>query len=327
MIGPITSTITKEDIFKYTTEIEILSYYLDINKIPCVIQSPLRVDNNPSFSIFTRDGSTLFYKDFSTGESGNLFTLFKKLWCCTYKQVLERLYADMSKFNKDILITKSKCKDKGTKPIFTKVSIDIVPRQWKDYDIAYWKEYGISLESLIKANVTPVSHKIVIKEDKETLYVADKYAYAFIENKENKRTCKIYQPYSKRFKWNSTHDKSVISLWTLLPQKGGKVILTSSLKDALCLIDNTGIPSIALQGEGYMVSNTVIKELQKRFTKVYILFDNDAPGIKCGKNLSEATGFEYVELPKINNAKDPSDLYKSLSNKDQFKEIITQLID
>jgi hypothetical protein len=50
-------------------------------------------------------------------------------------------------------------------------------------------------------------------------------------------------------------------------------------------------------------------------------------GPNKGKKLSEETGFNNLVLPKINEAKDVSDLYKSLNNKEEFIKIILKLFE
>lgn len=82
---------------------------------------------------------------------------------------------------------------------------------------------------------------------------------------------------------------------------------------------------MAVQGEGYSMSNTAINELKRRFNKVYICLDNDIPGLKDAKKLAEETGFINVVLPKFNGGKDISDFYKILNNKEQFKQTILNL--
>ena len=137
---------------------------------------------------------------------------------------------------------------------------------------------------------------------------------------------KIYQPFNnKGFKWANCHDKTVISLWTKIPKVGERVCICASLKDALCLWANTGVPALALQGEGYPISNTAINELKRRYNKIYILFDNDKAGLEDGKKLAEETGFINVVLPTEYGEKDVSDYYKSLQNKESFKNNLLKL--
>ena len=160
------------------------------------------------------------------------------------------------------------------------------------------------------------------------IFGADKYAYAYVERKENHITLKIYQPFNtKGFKWSNQHDRSVISLWTKLPKNGEKVCICASLKDALCLWANTGIPSISLQGEGYGMSETAVSELKKRFSKVYILFDNDEVGIEDGRKLASETGFTNIILPYFEGGKDISDMYKVMQNKTLFQNKLLPLFN
>lgn len=319
------STITLNDIYKITTEAEILHHYLGIKSIPCKINSPLRLDRNPSFGIYSPNGIRITWTDFSSGERGGIFDLLGKMWGLDFNSTITRVYNDLVSSKKtDININKYSPKSSIINKSNSELECKV--RDWRDYDIKYWESYGISLKWLKYANVYPISHKIIVKGNKRYVFGADKYAYAFAEFKEGKTTLKIYQPYNKNgFKWSNKHNKSVISLWTKIPLKGDKLCICSSLKDALCLWANTGIPSLAIQGEGYSMSDTAINELKNRFTSIYILLDNDEVGLKDGESLASKTGFINIVLPKINNAKDISDLYLSLKDKQQFKTILLNL--
>jgi hypothetical protein len=205
--------------------------------------------------------------------------------------------------------------------------IQVAVRPWRQYDYDYWASYGIEKQWLKYAEIYPISHKIITKKDKETgkerkyIFSADKYAYVFTEYKGNQLSLKIYQPYNtKGFKWCSKMDSSVISLWTKVPEYGDRIIICSSLKDALCISCNLHIPAIAPQGEGYDISETACKELKRRYKKVFICFDVDKAGLEDMQKLSKKTGFQYV-VPDLNGEKDFSDYWKSLSDKQQFKQL------
>ena len=308
-------------------EADIAAYYLGIKSIPCLIASPLRQDKKPSFSLFSNNGEEVGFIDYSTREHGSIITLLMRLWNCSFIEAKKRIANDMGDFNTNSYIRKNNSIIHKT-PIRTNSNIDLKCkiREWRDYDIKYWDSYGIPLKWLKYADVYPISHKIVIKDNISYTFGADKYAYAYVEFKEGKTTLKIYQPFNKSgHKWSNRHDKSVISLWTKVPNTGDKVCICSSLKDALCLWANTGIPSLAIQGEGYNISNTAINELKKRFKKVYICLDNDKAGLEDSKILASKTGFINVVLPQFNGGKDISDMYKVFKNKNEFKETILKL--
>lgn len=318
------SSVSLDDILSKVTEADILSYYLGVTEVPCIISSPLRVDKRPSFGLYSSDGIRIFYIDLATKDSGGLFDLLGHMWGTDYISTLTRVNEDISKFCGGVNIhSYTPCAVRSTSSYNKDTDLQCKVRDWRDYDIEYWASYGITLEWLKYAEVYPISHKIVIKDGHRYVFGADKYAYAYVEHKEGKVTLKIYQPFNKAgYKWSNKHDKSVISLWTKVPEYGDKICICSSLKDALCLWANTGIASISIQGEGYNMSDTAISELKRRYKEIYILLDNDEAGLKDGLSLSESTGFTNVVLPKFEGGKDISDAFKILGKEKWLKLIV-----
>lgn len=319
---------TLEDVHRATTQAQITSYYLGVKDIPCIICSPLRRDEKPSMGIYSPNGTEVNFIDFGTGERGSIFTLLRKMWNTSFADTLKKIYEDFARFSSSVSVKASipSCRIVGNPDHSRSVDMQCKIREWRDYDIKYWESYGVPLKWLKYADVYPISHKIIIKNGNSYVFGADKYAYAYVEFKEGKTTLKIYQPYNKSgFKWANKHDKSVISLWTKVPEYGDKICICSSLKDALCLWANTGIPALAIQGEGYSISNTAVSELKRRYKEIYILLDNDDAGLQDAVKLSESTGFTNIVLPKEYGEKDISDLYHSLQDKERFKSIILGL--
>lgn len=319
-IGKGINSISLQDILSNTTEANILSYYLGITKVPCLIHSPFRRDRNPSFGFFSPDGVKIYYNDFATNDRGNIYKLLSNLWGCSYTEVLLRIKRELLT-SKDIQVKKY-IPAIRVNSVHNNSSLQVKIRNWESYDIEYWESFGITLKWLKFANVYPISHKIIIKDGKKYVFKSDKYAYAYVEYKEGKVSIKIYQPLNKKgYKWLSKHDSSVISLWAQLPKKADKVCICASVKDALCLMSNIKIPSIALQGEGYKISNTAIKELKKRFKQIYICLDNDLPGLKDADKLAEETGFINTVLPYFEEGKDIADFYKAKGKETFIKEL------
>lgn len=320
------SSVSLDDILSKVTEADILSYYLGVTEVPCIINSPLRQDRRPSFGLYSTDGRRIFYTDLSTRDRGGLFDLLGHMWGTDYISTLTRINEDISKFCGGANIhSYTPCAVRSTNSYNKDTDLQCKVRDWRSYDIEYWASYGITLEWLKYAEVYPISHKIVIKDGHRYVFGADKYAYAYVEHKEGKVTLKIYQPKNtKGYKWSNKHDKSVISLWTKIPEYGDKVCICSSLKDALCLWSNLGIPALSIQGEGYNMSNTAVNELKRRYKEIYILLDNDEAGLKDGLSLSESTGFINLVLPKFKEGKDISDAYKVLG-KERWLKLIKPL--
>lgn len=324
------SSVTLDNIYSKTTDADLLYYYLGVTEIPCVICSPLRVDKNPSLSLFTKDGIKIKWWDFATKEGGSVIDLLCRMWKLSFTNTLDKIWEDIKGFkqsNTKVNRTNT-CKVNDILSPESRSVLECKVREWRDHDIEYWESFGISLDWLKYAEVYPISHKIITKKNRRMVFGADKHAYAYVERKEGKITLKIYQPFNtKGFKWSNQHDRSVISLWTKLPERGDKVCICASLKDALCLWANTGIPAISLQGEGYSMSDTAINSLKERFNKVYILFDNDSVGLEDGIKLAEQTGFINIVLPEFQGGKDISDMYKSLQDKQVFKQTILTLFE
>ena len=318
------SSVSLDDILSKVTEADILSYYLGVTEVPCIINSPLRQDRRPSFGLYSTDGIRIFYIDLATKDSGGMFDLLGHMWGTDYISTLTRVNEDISKFCGSTSIhSYTPCVIKNTNNCNKDTDLQCKVRDWRDYDIEYWASYGITLEWLKYAEVYPISHKIIIKDGHRYVFGADKYAYAYVEHKEGKVTLKIYQPFNKAgYKWSNKHDKSVISLWTKVPEYGDKICICSSLKDALCLWANANIPSLSIQGEGYNMSDTAISELKRRYKEIYILLDNDEAGLKDGLSLSESTGFTNVVLPKFEGGKDISDAFKILGKEKWLKLIV-----
>ena len=307
------------------SDFDIAHKYLGITCVPEVINSPLRQDNNPSLGLFINNRTnSLWFKDFGSGEKGSLYDLLARMWNVSKDKVYDRILEDMPA---PALIRKH-----GVK-VYRKSAgkVEVRVREWRDYDIAYWDSYGISLPWLKFGEIYPISHIIIAKNGHSYPIPAEKYAYVYVERKDGIVSFKIYQPYSKEYKWMSKHDSSVWDLWTKIPEKGDKLIITSSRKDALAIWSNTGIPALSLQGEGYIPKEHVVQQLKDRYNKVYVLYDNDFQseenhGRMYGKMIAERFNITQIEIPEKWKSKDPSDLVKN-HGREVLREVIYELVN
>lgn len=326
------STDLINNILGRVSEEALLRYYLNISEIPCLTNCPYRKDEHPSFGIYYTSGGNIGSKDFASGESiGDAFKILAKTWNTTLNTALIKIWADLEdgkistyKPVQDKLIQRHNRISKSLNQSYLEVTV----RDWMPHDVAYWGSFGISIDWLQLAEVYPISY-IHTKNllGQKRIIPAEKYAYVYIERKEGIITKKVYQPFSEHYKWRGNINKSVVSLWTKIPLTGDRVCICSSLKDALCLWANTAIPSIALQGEAYPISDTAKQNLISRYKKVYVCFDNDIWGIQDAKKFAEETGFTNIVLPQFEGGKDISDLYKSLNNKEIFKDTLLKLFE
>nr|DAG98471.1 MAG TPA: DNA primase [Crassvirales sp.] len=316
----------KRTILSKIDEVSLLKRYLSVKRIPCLICSPLREDKHPSFSIYKTANGHIKYYDYATLDKGNIFDLLMSIYHLSFKEVLLKVWEDAH-----LNITPISLKIPSSPISESYVSIRSIRREWEEKDFKYWESYGVCKRYLLHSDIYPISHYMIITPTYNTLIKADKIAYTYIERKEGHITEKIYQPFNKDgYKWRSNHDSSVIDLWCMLPLKGEKLIITSSRKDALCLWSNLHIPSISPQSESTSLNPKVIRDLKKRFKKVYVLYDNDFnksfnTGVTDGKKLCDTFNLTYIEIPKEYSSKDPSDLYKN-KGKQTFMEVMEWLL-
>ena len=326
------STISKTEIFSKFSEAQVLATVLpDVTEIPCLINSPLRVDKHPSFRLYMSEYNHIRYIDYATNDKGTLLELLCKYWNCTFNQALDKICKLMIKDN-NVLIKPKQIKTFTRKETSQMSKIEVKVRPWRDYDYEYWASYGITKPWLKYAEIYPISYKIITKKNPTTgkinryIFPADRYAYVYINRKEGKLQMKIYMPFNTRgFKWCSKADRSVIDLWTKIPEYGDKVIICSSMKDALCISCNLHIPTLSLQGEGYNMSQTAINELKRRYKKIFISFDTDLPGRQDSAKLAEETGFINI-VPDLRECKDYSDAFKAYG-KEWFVENLKDLFN
>lgn len=316
-----------KDVHKYCNSYDLFRYYVGDFKLGKPILSPLQKEERPSFSLFAR-GSQVFYKDFRLG-GGDIIKFVRERYGLGFQAAINKIIYDSGlsdKFRTDL--------DYEIKPIIrhaiklknTYTEIAVKSRIAKPHDIAFWREFNISPITLNKYRVRPISH--VFYNGK--IVIADKYAYAFLEMKDDKPSYTIYQPYNDDMKFRKNHDSSVFYGWSQLPETGSRVIITKSMKDVMCINETTGIPVVSLQGEAVAPKKHVIDELKNRFEQVFLFYDNDWDkevnwGRKFSKGLAKKLDLVRVEIPDIiaerYNAKDYSDLVKN------WEEDLSPVID
>lgn len=320
-----------KSILEEVSEAQILAFFFNVNRLPCIINSPLREDRNPSFGFFSKNGKKIRYRDFATGESGGVFDLLVsflkkpltdvlKIIASNIKEIKDSEIKDFKGGNVEDDNNYSTLRDRP------KVDLQVKLRNYEAKDLNYWKSYGVSEDTLKWANVYPISHILITKNKYRYIFPAEENAYVYIEYKDDIPSFKVYQPYSKSRKWINGHDSSVWDLWEKIPKKGKYLIITSSRKDAMCIIENLKIPALALQGEGYIPKKKVMDELKARYANIFILYDNDMNnkinnGQILGHKLASLFRLKTLTIPDQFRAKDPSDLYR-LRGKQVLKDLI-----
>tara|TARA_R110002167_G_scaffold9799_9_gene45271 strand:- start:215 stop:1216 length:1002 start_codon:yes stop_codon:yes gene_type:complete len=308
------------------TEYDIFVYYIPgFKKLGKLFKSEIREDNSPTVSIIAYNNK-LLYKDF--GNSDHTFDCFSYVshkYNCSFIDALRIIDCDFNlNLNSKKAVIEFTMGYMGYRqqniPNYIKQNVIIrkKKRNWNQYDATFWGKYLVSKKILSMFAVEPISHYWV----NNNRFSCKSITYAFRFN----NRYKIYSPYEIERKWISNTRKTDIQGYTQLPKKGERLILTSSLKDVLCL-HSAGYNSIALQSETQLPNEKLILELKDRFNKIDILYDNDFdnvnnPGQTMAKKICDLYGFNNICLPSELRCKDPSDLIHKVGNFNKLKIIL-----
>jgi len=310
------------------TEYDIFVYYCpSFKELGKKFKSDLRTDNSPTVSIVPYNGK-LLYKDFGNPDhTFDCFNYVRYKYACSFMGALRIIDCDFNlglgsktdaiKFTMGYMAYRQ---DKTPKLIKPEIIIRKKRRQWTKADANFWSQYLVSRKLLIKFAVEPISHFWV----NSSRFSCKSISYAFRFN----NRYKIYSPYDEQNKWLSNTKKTDVQGYNQLPNKGERLIITSSLKDVICL-HAAGYNSIAMQSEMQIPSDKLISELKQRFTTVEILYDNDFdkannPGQVMAKKICDLYGFNNICLPAKYKSKDPSDLVSKTGSFNELKTILNE---
>ena len=309
----ILSKVTEYDIFKY--------YCPNFETTEKKFCSDLREDKTPTVSI-TMWNNKLLYKDFGSDHSFDCFNYVSHKFNCTFYDALRIIDNDfnlnLSSKNNEIKFTMGYLGYTHNIQIENKklVIIKKKKRSWKEKDQKFWNKYFIDKKILSKFNVEPIEY-YWINNDRFKC----KLSYAF----KIKDKYKIYSPYDK-VKWISNTNNKSIQGWDQLPASGKDIILTSSLKDVMCLY-TMGYSAIALQSEMQMPDEKVIKILKDRFKYISVLYDNDFdnpnnPGQTMADKICNKYNLKNIYIPEDYQVKDISDYIAKFNSNGGAKMLI-----
>lgn len=295
--------ITIEDILSRVSEYDIYEQYLGKFKVGLIYNSPFREDKNPSFGIFRGRKGNLMFKDHGTGLCGDVVKFVGTLFnISNYQDILAKIYKDVIVSKK---ITKKRIVSKvEEKPVET--VIGIVKQEFTKTDINFWKQFGISLDTLKKFKVSSIQYylcngivKAVYKDDNPM------YAYQVYDR------FKIYRPYGDKYtKWRNNLTEYDIQGYEQLPKTGNILFITKSLKDVMVLYE-MGYSAISPSSESTFIPQIALDDVKKRFKRIIILFDRDVCGVRKSRSTSLKTGLEAIFIHKKYKAKDISDAVKA----------------
>ena len=313
--------LDKETVLNKVSEYQIFKYYCTHFREPDrKFKSDLREDKSPTVSI-SKLGGRLRYKDFGCPEhSFDCFAYVAYKYNTDFYGALIHIDGVFGlglsagvRLNRSVRKVDPAIKEK------TRSEIQVRVRPWSYADDRYWSQFEIGRNILRIFDVQPITHYWINEQRFSCNSIS--YRYRF--------DCgyKIYRPLERDFKWSSNVGAECLQGYRQLPERGKTVVLTSSLKDIMCLAV-LGYPSFALQSEMLMPRQSTIEEAQARFEEVIVLYDNDFdnprnPGQEMAVKICEKYELDNLVIPSYYRSKDISDLVRD-HGLQEAKNVITR---
>lgn len=350
----ITFKLTKNYILSKVDQITIFSVYfnLPIETIQyCIdtgefIHSPIRLDVHPTCGFRYDNRGKLKFKDFAGYFWGDCFDAvayvisnmpkYKNLDVNSKQGFFEVLKHITFTFKdifygdaKDPLISKN-IQETLSKIKKDKQIIELVIREWNDYDEQYWKQFGVDLQSLNINFIYPIEQFYINRKSnpEPKYYYSEKdpcYGYILGRDRQGIYNIKIYFPNrnksTTRFITNCNHLEGI---YQLSNDDYDIIILTKSTKDRVsiysCLktinslyglnnINKIGL--INIPHETYKLRSNEYKWLLSKLSDkgiIISLMDNDRTGMIEAQYLRKEFDILPLIIPKQYQAKDFSEL-------------------
>ena len=318
--------ITKEFLLSKNSEETYMSTYLGVPVKKGLLISPLRNDHRPTASFYrSKKNGDLIFHDFGTGFHGNFIGVVMEINKCTYWKALQIIAEDFHYIDKvserqpiKIRTTDIKIDEK------TDTLIQIEDRPFTEKELKWWKDFGISEETLRKYKVH-ACESVFLNGNYFCSSSPKSMAFGYYGGMRNGiQLWRIYFPQKRTFRFLSNWDKNIIQGAKQLPDTGDLLIITKSLKD-VCLMYELGIPAIAPCSELLFLTNAQLNRVKSRFKKIICFYDNDLPGMTNLSKIRRAhPELDYFIIPKQYNAKDASDFCK-MYGFDKTKECAEQV--
>ena len=275
--------LTIDTILSLITPYDIFRKYIPGYEPQMSLSSPFDKDSHPSFWSRIDEKGNIWFKDYARKISGDCFTLVMEIYKCNFYTALEHINTDfnlgLNKSNTDFNSVQAELKKfhiEAPKPKQL-ANIQIASRQWTIQDLQFWAEHGISANTLNYFGVHPISFYWI----RDYKFAAERLAYSWMVY--NKR--KIYQPYSENHKWYGDLQSNYVQGLQFLPKHGKRVIIQSSLKDIMSVVERYNIPGVAGSSETTPIPEFILDDLDRRFEEIYVLHDGDTAGWESAAEL------------------------------------------
>jgi hypothetical protein len=252
-------------------------------------------DKIPSMIIYFDGRSGQYkFKDFSSGYQGDAIRLVELLYNLNRDGAKAKIISDYEDYcsRSNTVVTET-----ITAAARFKLS-DFQIRHWNTNDKNYWSAYKISSSMLEAYNINPLEYYELTREkgehEKDRMRVQRDCIYGYF--KEDGTLYKIYQPKVIAKKFLKIGD--YVQGYEQLRYDSKYLVLVASLKDLLCfnLLGINNIEAIAPDAESTILPKEMIEILKDKYSRVFVLFDNDETGRRYSIRYHDEYGFTPIYL-------------------------------
>jgi hypothetical protein len=252
-------------------------------------------DKIPSMIIYFDGRSGQYkFKDFSSGYQGDAIRLVELLYNLNRDGAKAKIISDYEDYcsRSNTVVTET-----ITAAARFKLS-DFQIRHWNTNDKNYWSAYKISSSMLEAYNINPLEYYELTREkgehEKDRMRVQRDCIYGYF--KEDGTLYKIYQPKVIAKKFLKIGD--YVQGYEQLRYDSKYLVLVASLKDLLCfnLLGINNIEAIAPDAESTILPKEMIERLKDKYSRVFVLFDNDETGRRYSIRYHDEYGFTPIYL-------------------------------
>jgi hypothetical protein len=252
-------------------------------------------DKIPSMIIYFDGRSGQYkFKDFSSGYQGDAIRLVELLYNLNRDGAKAKIISDYEDYcsRSNTVVT-----EVITAAARFKLS-DFQIRHWNTNDKNYWSAYKISSSMLEAYNINPLEYYELTREkgehEKDRMRVQRDCIYGYF--KEDGTLYKIYQPKVIAKKFLKIGD--YVQGYEQLRYDSKYLVLVASLKDLLCfnLLGINNIEAIAPDAESTILPKEMIERLKDKYSRVFVLFDNDETGRRYSIRYHDEYGFTPIYL-------------------------------
>lgn len=290
----------RDRLYYYLNDYTILRHYIGDFEIGEVMNSPLREDYKPSFQVKVSDSERVYWVDYGIHQDRfDAIEYVSLRYDISRDEAIDKIWKELVLGGVEVVQPPDHTVKKFSIPY------DFKYRDMTNKEYSYWYDLGISKGMLNLYNIhaleslSRIGVELLKSTDDEPAFI-----YLF----DSPTAFKSYKPGGGIWKWRGQDNGLIIEGYKQLREKDDILIITSSLKDTL-VMQQAGYSACNPTSENSF--NTLVgvkEELEERFKKIYIFFDNDSPGVKAALKLKEATGWAPIGLPIKWGCKDPSDL-------------------